>query len=156
MRSLGELRCQVIACTVSDIPRFKRYFNPPPEANLTEELHIHLLQLWEHDLPNATGNQYNGMAVIAAGILTFGNLSMVDYILANLPPHRIVLDHGCGFCNLLAFRAVARLLPLPKELSNYSLWVKGSSEAKQVKNWVHEYRSHLIWNPKNEQFIVNE
>lgn len=154
MRSLGELRCKVILCTASDMPICGHYFDPPAESDLAAALYAHLLQLWENLQPDSEENQFNGMAVVAAGILTFGELDRVDYILNNVPPHHIILDHGCGYCNLLAFRIVARLLPLPQSLLNYSLWIQGSLEVEQVKQWLYEYRSRLVWNLDSNQFIL--
>jgi hypothetical protein len=152
MRPLGELRCRVINCTGSNMPKSKFYFDPSPSIDVEEALHRHLLQLWESCLPEERVNEFNGMAVIAAGLLTFGDLSRLNYILEHVPPHRIELDHGCGYCNVLAVRIVARLLPLPKELPLCSLWIQGSQEVEEVKQWIHEHRSRLVWNPDSMKF----
>jgi hypothetical protein len=156
MQSLGKLRSLVIICTGSDNSRLNHYFNPPPEVNLEKALYQHLLELWDRYPPIAGENGYDTYAVTAAGLLTFGELSRLDYILDNVPPHRIHGSHGSAYCKRVAFKIVAEILPLPKELPHYSSWIQGSREVAEVKQWIHEHRSCLAWNPDSMEFDLLE
>jgi hypothetical protein len=153
---LGVWRCRVINCLGFDNPQLGHYFNPPPEADLAAAFRAHLQQLWAEYWPGASDNEpiSIGMAIIAAGLLTYGELPRVDYILNHVPPERIVLDHGCGWCALLAYRITAQLLPLPEEFTEYSSWTQGSPEVAQVKQWLQEHRSRLVWYPEHNRFIL--
>jgi hypothetical protein len=151
-----RLHYQVIICTGSDNSKLAHYFNPPLEANLEEELYQHLLELWNRYPPIAGENGYCTYAVTAAGLLTFGDLSRLDYILDNVPPHRIHGWNGYAYCRCVAFKIVTRMLPLPKELPHYSSWIQGSREVEEVKQWIHEHRSRFVWNPDSMEFDLLE
>jgi hypothetical protein len=153
MRPLGMLRCKVIRCTASDNPKFGHYFDPPEEVDLAEALYAHLLALWEDCQYPPEGNGI-GSSIIAAGLLTYGELDRIDYILEHVPRQRVVLDHGCGFCSILAVQTVASLLPLPKKLMDYYLWIQGSTEVEQVKQWLDSHRSCLSWDAMTQRFVL--
>jgi hypothetical protein len=153
MRSLGMLRCKVIICTASDNPKFSHYFDPPEEVDLAEALYAHLLALWE-DCQYPPEENGIGSSIIAAGLLTYGELDRIDYILEHVPRQRVVLDHGCGFCSILAVQTVASLLPLPKNLMDYYLWIQGSTEVEQVKQWLDSHRSCLSWDAMTQRFVL--
>ena len=86
---------------------------PPEDANLDEVVLRHLEGIWQRELPRATGPQFNHLAVVAAGLLTFGRLERADYVLENLPPHRIEMDMFAGWGNVFVaaghFRAGVQL-----------------------------------------------
>jgi len=148
MQPLGWYRGQVLACTLSDNPWLPNYFDPPEGADLNAAFREHLERLWARWLPEATGPQFNGMAVVAAGLLSYGRLEMADYILGQLPPQPV---RG-GYCNSLAVRLAKVLLPLPAELRECGTWVEGSPEAEAVRRWLAEHRSRLVWDPSAERF----
>jgi hypothetical protein len=153
MRPLGMSRCKVIKCTLSDNPKLIHYFDPPEEVNLAEALHDHLLELWGNYQLNLEEDKC-GCSIVAAGLLTYGELERIDYILEHAPHQRVVLDHGCGFCSILAVQIVASLLPLPKNLEDYSLWIKGSKEIEQVTQWFDRHRSCLSWDTASQKFVL--
>lgn len=149
LEPLGELRCRVLACMNADTGW--NYFNPPESADLNDELLRFLEGKWEQWLHEARGPQFNATAVVAAGLLTFGRLEMADYIVANLPPERIKLDHGCGWCNAVAPRIAASLLPLPDRLRAYMEWYEGSALADEVRSWLAANRSRLRWDATRQK-----
>jgi hypothetical protein len=136
---------------MSDNPRLPQYFDPPEGANLNVAFREHLELLWDRWLPEATGPQFTGMAVVAVGLLSYGRLEMVDYILGQLPPEPI---QG-GYCNSLAVRFTKVLLPLPDELRECGTWVTGSPEAESVRRWFAEHRPRLVWDPSAERFQLS-
>jgi hypothetical protein len=152
MQPLGFLRGQVLACTISDNPRLPQYFNPPDGADLNAAFQEYLEGLWTRWLPEATGPQFNGMAVIAAGLLSYGTLEMVEYILDHLPDHFV----RNGYCNLIARRVVVAVLPLPEELRGWVQWIAGSPKAEAVRSWFARHRDMLRWQPSSGKFILPE
>ena len=156
LKPLGEFRWCVLACVGSFDRSLRQHFHPSEPSTLPESLRSYLDAYWAREQPSATGPQFNGLAIVAAGLLTFGRLEMADYILANMPPHRIKLDHGCGWCNVLAFRIAAALLPLPDELRAYMEWFEGSATADEVRSWYASHRAELRWNDAAERIELSE
>jgi hypothetical protein len=150
--ALGYFRGQVLACTMSDKPGLPQYFNPPEGTDLKAAFREHLEGLWARWLPEATGPQFNGMAVVAAGLLTYGRLDMAAYILDHLPDH-FVME---GFCNRTARYVVAVVLPLPAELCGWPQWIAGSPEAEAVQSWFAANRALLRWEPLSGKFVLRE
>jgi hypothetical protein len=128
------------------------HFNPSIDADFNEVFRIHLERFWEERLPEATGNQFNGMANCAAGLLSYGRLEMVDYILDNLPPEKIEMVQGYGYCNLLAFQITIALLPLPEQFRDCFQWAKGTQEENRLKEWFRQNRTDLVWNSTSGVF----
>jgi hypothetical protein len=154
MEALGRFRCCALACLHPGNPQ--RHFNPPEGTELAGALREHLERLWQRWLPQATGPQFNSTAVIAAGFLTYGQLEMADYILANLPPRPIAVELGWGYCNLLAVQVLGALLPLPSELRwGYAAWVEGTSEAQAVREWFQANRARLTWDAEQRRFVLS-
>ena len=152
LKPLGEFRWRVLACVGSFDRGLRQHFHPSEPSALPESLRLYLDAVWAREQPTATGPQFNGLAVVAAGLLTYGRLEMADYVLANMPPHPIELDHGCGWCNVLAFRIAATLLPLPAHLRAYMEWFEGSPTAGEVRSWFTSHRARLRWNNDVEKF----
>ncbi len=151
MECLGPYRCQVLACTGSDNPRFPEYFDPPPGADLFAAFDAHIVRLWEERWkPDLPGPHLNGLAVIAAGLLLGGRLEMLDFILEHLPD-RLIRN---GYCNLIARRTVVAVLPLPEELREFTRWIEGTPEAEAIRNWVAQHRASLHWDPLSNRFVL--
>lgn len=108
--------------------------------------------MWKWWSANASGPQFNGLAIVAAGLLTYGRLDMAGYILANLPPHRMEMDTFAGSGNVLAFRIAASLLPLPERLRSYMEWYDGSPVGDEVRQWFATHRLRLAWDAERQQF----
>lgn len=92
------------------------------------------------------------MAVVAAGLLSYGRLDMAKYILDHLPDHLV----RNGYCNLIARRIVAAVLPLPEELRGWVQWIAGSPEAEAVRSWFARHRALLRWEPSSGKFVLPE
>ena len=151
-QALGYFRGQVLACTMSDQPGHPHYFNPPEGADLKSAFREHLEGLWARLLPEATGPQFNYMAVVAAGLLTYGRLDMVEYILDHLPDHFVIE----GFCNRTSRYILAVYLPWPAELGGWVQWIAGSPEAEAVRSWFAANRDRLQWDPPTGKFVLRD
>jgi hypothetical protein len=157
IQPLGYMRCRILSCTLGGSPRSSYYFNPTPDSDLVTEFFNYLQNLWKNyqtgKIKEADQSEkYIGSCIVAAGLLTFGDLKMADYILSNLPSRRIELDHSCGYCLVIAVRVTAYLLPIPKEMPNSSLWIENSVEADQIRTWFHTYRDRFIWDVEAGKF----
>ena len=151
--SQGRLRCGVLQLLYVEKPGSPYHLPLPPEdANLDEVVLRHLEGIWQRELPRATGPQFNHLAVVAAGLLTFGRLEMADYVLENLPPHRIEMDMFAGWGNVFAFRVTAAVIPVPEPLRDHMHWFEGSDTAKAVRAWFAQNRDRLEWNATERRF----
>jgi hypothetical protein len=151
MQPLGTLRLRLLACLQADNPRLATFFDPPADRPIFECLHEHLGKLYE----KFSDDPYSRIFV-AAGMLTFGDLPRADDILNYLPRSPVVIDHGAGWCALVACETVAAVLPIPPEHRNVRAWIQGSAEASAVTQWLNENRSRLLWNPSTERFKLKE
>src|SRR4051812_11883777 len=89
VRSLGELRCRVLACMSADNPRVPAYFDPATPGRLQDALLGHLETIY-----SASATEPVTRLITAAGLLTLGRLEAAEAILSHLPPERLTLDHG--------------------------------------------------------------
>lgn len=152
VKSLCEFRWRVLVCVGDCDPTLRERFNPAEPATLAHSLRQYLESVWARELPRAGGEpQFNGLAVVAAGLLTYGRLEMADYIAANVPPQRIKLDNGAGWCNVIAFRITAHMLPLPEHLRRYLEWYEGSPATREVLAWLAANRDRLRWDSTSER-----
>jgi len=148
MRPLGNLRCRILACLGADDPKLPAFFDPPPDMPAGEALHRHLLEL--HD---AFGADPDSLRIVAAGLLSFGELDRAGEILSRFPREPITLDHGAGWCGLIAYSAVAELLPLPAELGDVRRWTQESDAAGDVVQWLASNHNRLAWDAAGERFV---
>lgn len=148
MHPLGDLRCRILACMFADNPKVPAYFNPATDVPLKVALQQHL-----HRLLSEFGSDTESRLIFAAGLLTFGRLTMADVILQQLPDERIVLDHGAGWCRVLPYRVVATLLPVPEELSDPAQWIEGTPQAHALRSWFAGHKGHWRWDDTTERFV---
>jgi hypothetical protein len=149
MQPLGARRCRILACLGADNPKLPAFFDPPRDRPVHEYLHRHLL-----DLHEKWGDDPDSRRIVAAGLLSFGELTRADEILSRFPPKAIVLDHGAGWCPMVAYTTVAALLPLPEQYRDASRWIEGSADATAVVAWFHTHRDRLRWDSKAEHFVL--
>lgn len=152
MAPLGPLRCQVLSCTSFGYPRAVSAFDPPPAADLRAAFDRHMTALWQRWLPQADGPQFNGLAVVAAGLLLGGRLAMVNYILDQLPA--TVVRHG--YCNTIARQIVVAMLPLPEALRDWAQWTAGSAAAQALHDWLAAHQALLQWQPAADKFVLTD
>jgi hypothetical protein len=149
MKSLGVLRCRILACLGADDPKLPAFFDPPCDRPLYKSVYRHLLDLYEN-----WGDDPESRRIVAAGLLSFGDLTRVDEILGQFPHKAIVLDHGAGWCPLVAYSTVAALLPLPDQYRDASRWIEGSADAAGVVAWFRMNQDRLRWDSKAEVFVL--
>ena len=87
--------------------------------------------------------------LLAAGLLTYGYIEMVDVILSNVPPW-LPQERATGYCVAAPANILSRLLPIPDALKTdgvHSLldWV-------HVREWFESNRRELEWDAANERF----
>lgn len=87
--------------------------------------------------------------LLAAGLLTFGHLDMVDVILDNVPPG---LSHqvATGYCVAAPANILSRVLPLPEALKPDGL--HSVLDWERVREWFELNRRYLEWDAASEQF----
>jgi len=152
MASLDMVRGQVLCCTNCDNPKLSHYFNPPEGADLDAAFREHLEMLWTRWLPEETESQFCSTAIVAAGLLSYGDLRMAAYILQHLP-NRVFRN---GICLQVSRRAFVAILPVPKALRGWSQWIEGSPEAEAVRSWFARHQSDMTWQPSSGTFVVPE
>lgn len=147
---VGEFHWRILACL-----GMEDAFNPPQDADTLQEFRVMFEDIW-NNTPGADSvtGQFNGLAVVAAGLLICGRLRMIECILRNIPKHKIELDHGCGWCNLVAFRVAAAVLPLPTHLTRYGQWHRGNPMVAEVQAWLEAHRENLSWSPSTQHFNI--
>lgn len=148
MRPLGDLRCRILACLGADNRKLPAFFDPPPDRPIEESLHRHLLKLHE-----AFAADPDSRRIVAAGLLSFGELARAGEILSQFPREPVVLDHGAGWCPLVAYSTVARLLPLPEEHRDPKRWIQGSADAGALWQWLQSHYDRLRWDSTTERFV---
>lgn len=148
MRPLGNLRCRILLCLGADNPLLSAYFDPLTEQPIHAGLHRHLLRLYV-----VFGNDLVSRRIVAAGLLTFGELQRVSEILGCFPTTAVATDQGAGWCAMIAYRTVAALLPWPSDLKDAGQWVEGSEVAVAVRRWFAEHRDELHWDARGEHFV---
>lgn len=149
MRPLGALRCRILACLGADNPRLPAFFDPPEDRPVNECLHRHLLKLHETFAADP-----DSLRIVAAGLLSFGDLARADEVLSQFPREPVVTDHGAGWCPLVAYSTLARLLPLPEEHRDPRHWIHGSANATALLQWFQAHRNRLRWDSSAEQFVL--
>ncbi|HUA61712.1 MAG TPA: hypothetical protein VML19_23355 [Verrucomicrobiae bacterium] len=149
LQQLGNLRCRILACLGADNPRLPAFFDPPEDQPVSDCLHRHLLKLHE-----AFAGDADSQRIVAAGLLSFGELSRVHEILHLFPAEPTVMDHGAGWCPLIAYSAVSELLPLPKELQDVRRWLQGSTEATHLLQWLQLNYERLSWDGEKKRFTL--
>jgi hypothetical protein len=149
MQPLGALRCRILACLGADNPKLPTFFDPTPDQPLHECLHQHLLKLYDKCAADPESRR-----IVAAGLLSFGELARADEILSQLPREPMVIDHGAGWCSLIAYSVVATLLPIPEEHGDPRRWIQGSSNAAAVVQWLDTHRSRLRCDSNVEGFVL--
>lgn len=150
MGRLGLDRWRVVVCTWTHSPSSPHYFDPPEGADLDEAFREHLERLWALLLPGTSGPQWCGMAVVAAGLLSYGRLEMAGYVLDWLPD-RFIRN---GICHHIARRIAAAVLPLPEGLRDWEAWIEGTPEAEAVRSWFADHRDSLRWEPSSCVFAL--
>ena len=148
MRALGNLRCRILSCLGADNPKLPAFFDPPPDEPVADALHRHLLELH-----GAFADDPESRRIVAAGLLSFGELARAGEILSRFPPEPVVTDHGAGWCPLIAYSAVAELLPLPEELRDARRWTQESACARQLVEWFASNHTRLAWDSGSEHFV---
>jgi hypothetical protein len=150
MRPLGNLRCRILACLGADNPKLPAFFDPPQNGPMLESLHRHLLKLQQEFAADPDSRR-----IVAAGLLSLGELARADEILSRFPLHPVAMDHGAGWCPLVAYSAVSELLPLPEELRDARGWVEGSATASGLMQWFHSNYNRLCWDSGSGRFVLN-
>ena len=115
-------------------------------------LREHLEWLWGQWLPVQTELQFCSTAIVAAGIMSYGELGMAAYILDHLPDR----EFRNGYCLHAARRAFVAIIPVPKALRDWSTWIEGSPEAEAVRSWFARHQSDLTWQPSSGTFVLPE
>ena len=149
MQSLGTLRCRILSCLGADNPKLAAFFDPPEDRPLADSLQHHLLNLHQ-----AFTYDPESQRIVAAGLLTFGELERAEEILSVFPREPIRMDHGAGWCPLVAYSTVAALLPLPRDNQRAVRWVDGSPEALAVSRWFRAHKDQLRWDESLGKFIL--
>lgn len=139
---LGYLRLRTLNCTAGWNPKAFGYFNPPEDINVFTAYHNHIARLstkWRDD-------DYPGGLLPAMRLLS-GDLSAAEQILDGLPSEPYEVDHGAGYCLVLAQRAMAHILPLSETLKERPVqtWLAGSQAQADVRAWLKEHRDKLRW-----------
>lgn len=78
--------------------------------------------------------------IFAAGLLTYGQIEMVDDILDNIPS-------GKAHVRRLAW-TVTTLLPIPQNIDVFK-------DAEAIKKWLNEHKDRLSWNAEQKHFYVD-
>jgi hypothetical protein len=149
---LGKVLCVVFWC-LDHNGQLRRQFE-------SEVGDVHVLakrmleELLERCMPLPTTEGLHGSTIVAAGLVMFGRLDMVAYVLATLPPERLALDHGCGKCNVVAMWALATVLPLPENLRDTTEWFEGSRARPEVRRWFAEHEKDLRWDEVARRFVL--
>jgi len=145
---LGHLRLCTLDCTFSS-----SYFNPPEGSDIFTAYRDHVARLsseWrDEDFPDR---------VLPVMRLLSGDISAAEQVLDRLPPEPHHVDHGSGFCFVLAQRAMAHILPLPESLKEKpgQTWLAGSQAQADVRAWLEEHRDKLRWDEKEGVYHLAE
>jgi len=100
------------------------------------------------DALERTGDEMSRQ-LLAAGLLTYGQLGMVDVILDNVPPG-LSQERATGYCAAAPANILSRLLPLPDALKTDG--VHSLLDWDRVREWFESNRHQLEWDAANEQF----
>lgn len=153
MRSLGHLRLLILKCINAINPKLPGYFNPSSEADLFQECRRHFKKLYEQEAATANQSGANlGVAIFAAGLLTYGRLEMAEVVLENIQP-KYETDHGCGYCNLAPMLIFCTVLPLPRKIG-YCTFVEGQIDLEAAKTWLHQNQASFQWDAETESFLL--
>ncbi len=109
------------------------YHPPPPLGENDAEFYSYVRS---HYLQAKESGERTELFVFAAGLLTYGEIEMVDDILDNIPS-------GKGHIRRFAW-TVNVLFPAPKELD-------ALENAPGLKRWFHENRDTFYWD--EQEFI---
>lgn len=144
-----------MSSTLSPAQRYRKYvreffmlYVPPPHEPYDAHFHLYLQQMWRqmsqqlvtNGHPNAAASTRVGRYVIAVGLVTYGQLEFIPFMLRNIP---IV-----GKMSRLAWVAF-ELLPLPEEVRSARDW-------EIVAKWVEEHVDQLEWDTEGEKFRRKE
>lgn len=91
--------------------------------------------------------------------LTIGDLSGAEWVLDNLPPKRVDLDHGAGRALLVPAGAILHFLPLPEDFPDWLDLIAGSEAEARVRTWLVEHRDRLEWahdpeSPDQDRYVL--
>lgn len=130
---------------------FMLYVEPPNEP-WQPHFHAHLEKMWlnmnsqlielegANGHPKAIESTRIALYVIAVGLVAYGHLNMIPFMLRNIPT--------VGKMARLA-RVALELLPLPLDIRYARDW-------EQVAKWVEEHENELEWEPDAEKFRIKE
>ena len=90
--------------------------------------------------------------LLAAGLLTYGHIEMVDVILNNVPPG-LSHEQATGYCVAAPSNILSRLLPLPETLKPDG--VHSVLDWDRVREWFEVNRRDLQWDAAKERFYLD-
>jgi len=155
MKPLGRWRCCVLDCLFASIPTFPHYFNPPSNSNLHQACLEYFESRFSEAIQDSNTEKDVGVAILAAGLFTFGRLDMAEVLLDNMVS-KYKTDHGAGRCVLLPMAILKDLLPLPNDICWVSLYYEGEIDIEAARSWLHKYRKRLRWDPDRGKFQLLE
>lgn len=92
------------------------------------------------------------VGLIATLALLSGSIDAAERILDTLPNEPIKTDHGAGYCLVLPFESLCAVLPLPDNLRDIRNWTRGSAIEQDLRAWLADHRSQLMWDDKTETY----
>lgn len=150
---LGELRCRVLACLFANEPSSPCHFDPSMDADLRQECRRHFERLLEDSRLTLTREQRDTeIALVTAGLLTYGQIDRANDLLDNLTPH-FETDHGCGWCVLLPMVIFCTVLPLSEDICECS-FAGGNMDIVAARRWLDANRPYLVWDDTGEKFVL--
>ena len=87
--------------------------------------------------------------LLAAGLLTYGDVEMVNVILNNVPPE-LSREKATGYCIAAPANILSRALPLPEALKPKG--VHSALDWDRVREWFDLNKRNLEWDAAEERF----
>jgi hypothetical protein len=141
---LGYQRLRLLGCLFGDDPRSLNYFEPTPEVDIFEAFRHYverMSQVW--------AAESDPLTLFAAARFLTGDLNAAEVILDHLPVEAVKLDHGAGYCLVMAQKVLRASLPLPATLKEINRWLADSAEQAALRIWLAENRDRLSWHEES-------
>jgi hypothetical protein len=125
---LGYQRLRLIGCFFGDNPRSPNYFEPTPVVDIFEAFRHYVERM-----SRVWAAESDPFALFAAARFLTGDLNAAEVILDHLPVKAVKLDHGAGYCLVIAQNILHTSLPLPADLKDINRWLEDFTEQAALR-----------------------